>query len=77
MHGYHHVIKELTRDNQALVERIKSLEADLENVREEVRLLDEIKVDGEGEGGSGEWREKAENYSITIKEVSTYFSNSD
>lgn len=67
MHGYHHVIKELTRDNQGLMEKIRGLEGDLELAKEEIRLLEDIK-EGQ-EGGEGEWRRKAEKYAETIKEV--------
>lgn len=69
MHGYHHVIKELTRDNQGLMEKIRGLEGDLDLAKEEIRLLEDIK-DGGGVDGEGEWKIKAEKYAETIKEVS-------
>lgn len=69
MHGYHHVIKELTRDNQGLMEKIRGLEGDLDLAKEEVRLLEDIKDGGGGGEGEGDWKRQAEKYAETIKEV--------
>lgn len=77
MHGYHHVIKELTRDNQGLTERIRGLEGDLESAREEVKLMEELKADGGEDGESGEWKERAERYAVTIKEVGTQMAKGE
>lgn len=68
MHGYHHVIRELTAENASLKKEVAGYKEEVKGLKEEVKLMEELSGEGQGEG-KGDLEERKRD-KAAIKDVS-------